>query len=322
MPLLVVPLDPGSVGELTLREWDELSGCKLVLFERSDHPLAPRLEAAGVEVGSVDRQPYPQDDGCAVVLDERSPQILELVRAGARVAVGVAAPDELTAAHGSPVARRASHSLGRLAIVMARLRSADGCPWDQEQTHESLRVHLIEETHEVLEAIDKGAVGEELQEELGDLLLQVAFHAQLAADDDRFDLADVADGIVAKLLHRHPHVFSDTEVSGAADVVRNWEAIKADEKDRSDPFDGIPAELSALLAAYKTQKRAAPLGYDSDEERDRAFVLDKLSVADVGPDELGEALFALVSLARARGVDPEGALRSATERFRSSLRSR
>src|SRR5687767_2236248 len=133
---------------------------------------------------------------------------------------------------------------------MARLRSADGCPWDREQTHESLRVHLIEEAHEVLEAIDLGETGHMLEEELGDLLLQVAFHSELAARDDRFDLAGVADAIVAKLIHRHPHVFGDTEVEGAADVVRNWEAIKAEEKDRSDPFEGIPATLSALLAAY------------------------------------------------------------------------
>lgn len=237
------------------------------------------------------------------------------------MATAVMAPDDLTAAHGASVTRRASLSLGRLATVMARLRSADGCPWDQEQTHESLRVHLIEEAHEVLEAIDRGAVGDELQEELGDLLLQVAFHAQLAADDRRFDIADVADGIVAKLLHRHPHVFSDLEVSGAADVIRNWEAIKATEKQRSDPFDGIPAELSALLAAYKTQKRAAPLGYEAEEGRDRSTVVERLSGSEIGPDELGDALFALVSLARARGIDPEGALRSATERFRSSLRS-
>ena len=320
MSLLVVPLDSGSADTLTLAEWDELSACHLVLFERPHHPLMARLQTAGVESRVVTSEPDPRAEGCALVTDEDSVRVLELVRAGARVSSSAEAPDELTAARGAPIARRAARSLERLAIVMARLRSPDGCPWDQEQTHESLRVHLIEEAHEVLEAIDKGAVGEELQEELGDLLLQVAFHAQMAADDGRFDLADVADGIVTKLLHRHPHVFADLEVSGAADVVRNWEAIKADEKERSDPFDGIPAELSALLAAYKTQKRAAPLGFESNEERDRATVRDRLSRSELGAEELGEALFALVSLARARGVDPEGALRSATARFRGSLR--
>ena len=197
---------------------------------------------------------------------------------------------------------------------MARLRGEDGCPWDQKQTHSSLKPHLIEESYEVIDAIERGEVGAELEEELGDLLLQVVFHSQLADDDDRFDLAGVADRIVAKLLHRHPHVFSDTVVADADEVVANWETIKSKEKKRSDPFDDIPAALPALSTAYKTQKRAASLGWQAQEDEARGQL-----EAAVEDERLGEALFWLVALARARGLDPEGALRDAVARFRERL---
>lgn len=319
MPLVVVPLGKEDVGRLSVAEWDLLVASERVLFERPDHPLAARLRDAGVEAGPFDDEPAASRDGWALVADPNSPRIVELAREGARVTAGPTAEiDPLTAAHGSYLVRRAPGSLGALALVMARLRGSDGCPWDREQTHESLRVHLIEEAHEVLEAIDKGEVGEGLEEELGDLLLQVAFHAQLAADDHRFDIADVADRIVAKLVHRHPHVFAEAEVESAADVVRNWESIKAGEKDRSDPFAGIPATLSALLHAYKSQKRAAPTGFSPAADDARKQVLDALESLD-GAEQVGSALFWLVALARAQGIDPEGALRSATARWRESL---
>ncbi|MDQ4125873.1 MAG: MazG family protein, partial [Actinomycetota bacterium] len=207
-----------------------------------------------------------------------------------------------------------------LALVMARLRGPDGCPWDAEQTHESLRVHLLEEAHEVLEAIDAGATGAELEEELGDLLLQVFFHAQLASEDDRFDVAGVADRLVAKLLHRHPHVFGDVVVAGAAEVVSNWEAIKAKEKEveRPDPFDGIPPTLPALLKTYKVQKKAARLGFEADAAAARAGIENALA-SGATPDSVGDLLFWTVALARSAGVDPEGALARATLKFRQSL---
>jgi tetrapyrrole methylase family protein/MazG family protein len=319
MPLLVVPLAPEETPDLTLDEWDRLSGCERVLFERPDHPLVERLRAAGVVAGAFDDDPPADKDGWALVADPGSPRVLELAREGAIVSAGNASvPDSLTAAHGAYLGRRAASELGTLAYVMARLRSPDGCPWDREQTHESLRVHLIEEAHEVLEAIDEGSLGPELEEELGDLLLQVAFHSQLAADDKRFDLAGVARGITAKLLHRHPHVFGETQVEDAAEVVRNWEAIKAEEKQRSDPFEGIPASLSALLQAYKTQKRAAARGFSPDQDEARAKLADSLATP-ADPNGLGDALFWLVAVARSAGVDPGGALRSPTARFRSNL---
>ncbi len=234
---------------LTLDEWDRINRCERVLFEQDGHPLMERLRAHGVQTDVIS-DGSALGSNAALVVDPNSPRLLELAKEGTEVTSGVArAPDAMTAAHGARIARKGSAALGAVAVVMARLRSSDGCPWDQEQTHESLRVHLIEEAYEVLEAIDSGAVGTELEEELGDLLLQVAFHAQLAADEDRFDLAGVAERIVAKLIHRHPHVFGDRSVSGAAEVVRNWEAIKKDEKERSGPFDGVPVALPALLAA-------------------------------------------------------------------------
>ncbi|MFN2587463.1 MAG: MazG family protein [Actinomycetota bacterium] len=318
--LVVVPLAPGEWEWLTLREWDLLTGSECVLFERPDHPLVERLTAAGVPAGPFDDEPDAARASHALVADPSSPRVRELAEAGAIVTSGPAsAPDGVTAAQGAPIVRRAAATLGTLALVMARLRGPGGCPWDAEQTHESLRVHLVEEAHEVLEAIDGGAFGDELEEELGDLLLQVVFHAQLAADDGRFDLAGVAERIVAKLLHRHPHVFGDVVVSGASDVVANWEAIKSAEKEeRRGPFDGIPASLPALVAAYKTQKRAAGLGFDADAAAARRRVDDALA-APAGPESVGEALFWLVALARSAGVDPEGALAKATLRFRQSL---
>ena len=307
---------------LTLAEWDALRARDQVLFELPAHPLIQRLAEAGVVAGAFDDEPDASDGTRALVAEPGSDRIVELARAGAEISVGsVRSPDALSAAHGSRIARRASSSLGTLATVMARLRSGDGCPWDQEQTHESLRVHLIEEAYEVLDAIDRDAVEGDLEEELGDLLLQVYFHAQLAADDGRFDVASVADRLVAKLEHRHPHVFGETVVAGAAEVVRNWESLKTAEKKRAGAFEDVPPGLPALLYTSKIQKRAAGVGFQPTEEE----ALGRLSaaVADLaaGPtgEGFGDVLFWFVALARTRGIDPEGALRAAAVRFRDSF---
>lgn len=320
MPVLVVPLARDETGFLTLSEYDRLLGCGVVLFEDSVHPLLERLRGAGVEVATVEDSGMPEAgrDSWALVAEPRSASIVELARQGAEVAAGSAAPpDELTAAHGAPVVRQVAAAASDLALVMSRLRSEDGCPWDREQTHESLKVHLLEEAYEVIDAIDAGATGPELEEELGDLLLQVAFHARLGEQAGRFDLASVARTIVTKLVHRHPHVFADASAGSASEVVSSWEAIKKEEKKRLDPFEGIPAALPALLTATKVQKRAAPLGFSAGQAEAR----QRLSSSLEGPptdDSIGEALFWLVAIARAGGVDPEGALRGATTRFRAS----
>jgi XTP/dITP diphosphohydrolase len=240
MPLLVVPLAPDDVPGLTVGEWDSLCACERVYFEQAGHPLAGRLAEAGVPSAPVDSLPASgggSSDGAllGVVCDPDSPRVLELARAGASITSGPAGRiDDLSAASAAPVVRRAVASLGRVAVVMARLRSADGCPWDVEQTHESLVPYLTEETDEVVAAITAlsarpagdVSASASLADELGDLLLQVLFHARIAEQDGRFDIAGVADGLTAKLVRRHPHVFGDAKVSGPADVVRNWEQIK------------------------------------------------------------------------------------------------
>lgn len=240
MPLLVVPLAPDDVPGLTVGEWDSLCACERVYFEQVGHPLADRLAEAGVRSAPVASLPASaggssEGESLGVVCDPDSPRVLELARAGASISSGPAESlDDLSAAWAAPVVRRAVASLGRVAVVMARLRSADGCPWDVEQTHESLVPYLTEEADEVVAAItalsarpagDLSASAS-LADELGDLLLQVVFHARIAEQDGRFDIAGVADGLTAKLVRRHPHVFGDVKVSGPADVVRNWEQIK------------------------------------------------------------------------------------------------
>jgi XTP/dITP diphosphohydrolase len=316
MPLLVVALARTESDLLSFREWQALKARRTVLFEDSGHPLRAFLDAEGITTGPLDDVPAVDDDGVAMVVDPGSDLVRILVEKGAEISVGAAeVPDPMTAAVGAPIARRSAKSLGELALVMARLRGPGGCPWDHEQTHESLQVHLLEEAHEVLEAIDEGKLGEELEEELGDLLLQVVFHAQMAADDGRFDIDGVARSIVAKLVHRHPHVFSDTSVSGASEVVANWETLKAAEKrERKGTFDGIPSGLPALLAAHKSQKRAAALGFDASEDDARSRIDEATATGDVGA-----ALFWLVALSRAKGIEPEAALRRATKAFQESL---
>jgi uncharacterized protein YabN with tetrapyrrole methylase and pyrophosphatase domain len=316
MPLLVVPLAPDEATDLTLGEWDAVLRRDPVVFERRDHPLAARLKVAGRRVAFLDDDPAALSEGAALVADPTSPRIVDLAGRGA-VLIGPGSEiDPLTAAWASPIARRAGKAAASLAAIMARLRSVDGCLWDLEQTHVSLKPHLIEEAYEVIDAIENDRIDEELEEELGDLLLQVIFHAQLAADDGRFDLEGVARRITAKLLHRHPHVFSDAVVTDAQQVVSNWEVIKSQEKGRADPFDDIPVSLPALTKTFKTQKRAASLGFNpgADEAAGR-------TKSALDAEELGEALFWIVALARARGIDPEGALRRATASFRAGLGS-
>jgi MazG family protein len=315
LPLLVVPIAPDDAGDLTLMEWDALRRCEKVFFEAPGHPLMERLRAEGVPCGALDDDPPAGADGCAMVADPTSERVIELARLGAQVTAGpAAAPDSLSAAHAASVVRDAARSLATAAVVISRLRSPDGCPWDQKQSHSSLEAHLHEESHEVIDAIERGDTGAGLQEELGDLLLQVVFHARIAQQEGRFDIATVGDALVAKLVRRHPHVFGDTVVADADEVLRNWEAIKRTEKSLSVEFDDIPRSLPALVAAHKTQKRAAALGFTPSREESARNLRTALEARQVG-----DALFWLVALARSEGVDPETALVSATARFRARL---
>jgi MazG family protein len=221
---------------------------------------------------------------------------------------------------GPPPSRDGGERLLDLLKVMHRLRGPGGCPWDHEQTHQSLAPHLLEETYETLEAIDSGDP-ELLREELGDVLLQVVFHAEMAMQEGTFDIDDVAEGVVSKLIRRHPHVFGDADVDSAAEVLVNWERIKSEEKGEHGIDEEIPPTLPALARAAKVQRRAAGSGFDW-RSKDGAFgkvreELEELEQAglDRAEEELGDVLFAVASLARRLDVDPEGALRKATNRF-------
>jgi tetrapyrrole methylase family protein/MazG family protein len=207
-----------------------------------------------------------------------------------------------------------------LVKVMARLRGPGGCPWDHEQTHQTLARHLLEETHELLDAID-GGDPEAIRDELGDLLLQVVFHAQMAAEEGRWDVDDVARGLVEKLIHRHPHVFGDVEVSGAAEVLTNWEKLKAEEPGApSGAEDEIPASLPALARAAKVQRRAAGWGVEW-KTAEAALQALREEVEEVSGDpgdaerEIGDVLFAAVAAATKLGIDAESALRRTIRAF-------
>jgi tetrapyrrole methylase family protein/MazG family protein len=224
-------------------------------------------------------------------------------------------------------------SFAELVKVMARLRAADGCPWDREQTHASLKPYLLEEAYEALEAIDVGDDGE-LCKELGDVLLQVVFHAQIAGEEGRFSIDDVARAIVDKLIHRHPHVFGDLEVDGADQVVTNWERIKQEErrgKDRQPSvLDGVPKQLPALLRAQRIQGKASRVGFDWDEiagplakvEEEFAELRKAMEVGSAAEveEEFGDLLFALVNVGRFLKVAPEDTLRRAVEKFERRFR--
>lgn len=216
--------------------------------------------------------------------------------------------------------------IDELRQIVARLRAPDGCPWDREQTHATLRGSVIEEAYETVEAIDH-ADGPHLCEELGDLLLQVVMHSQLAAETERFTFDDVARGISTKLVRRHPHVFGDAKAADAAAVLARWDDIKRAEKGNTHTslLDGVSSALPSLLHAEKITKRAARVGFDWEnpvqvigkireelaETEEALLEQDPVKIEE----ELGDLLFAVVNLARKIKVEPEVALRRATGKF-------
>jgi MazG family protein len=219
----------------------------------------------------------------------------------------------------------------QLCAIVAALRQPDGCPWDREQTHESLRAGLIEEAYEVVEAINQKDDAN-FCEELGDLLLQPIFHAQIATEEGRFTFDDVARRIVEKLLRRHPHVFGEDRCADSTEVLRKWDDIKRAEKgdQATSALDGISGGLPALIRAEKVQKKAARVGFDWSEA---APVVAKIreELAEVETEvaqgatarieeEIGDLLFSVVNLARKLKVDGETALQSATDKFSTRFR--
>jgi len=209
-----------------------------------------------------------------------------------------------------------------LVDIIARLRASDGCPWDRKQTHSSLRENLLEECYEVLEALD-GADAEKLCAELGDLLMQIVLHAQIAAEAGEFKLGDVIKGINSKLIHRHPHIFGPLKVEDAEEVALNWEVLKREEREAGTSIlDGVPKQMPALGYSQSIQRRVAQVGFDWE---DVDGVIDKLA-EEVGEfkqaegqekraREFGDLLFTLANIARRLDIDLEAALREANQRF-------
>jgi XTP/dITP diphosphohydrolase len=297
-------------GLLSASAWALLHDADRVVTARSDDPVATALRAAGVQVDEV---PDPQ----SLLAEAPSSRLVWVAPPGddtwarwwaERLVGGPEAQVDVAVVHASydlPGAR-----LLDLVEVMDRLRT--GCPWDREQTHQSLAPYLLEETYETLEALDSGS-SEHLKEELGDLLLQVVFHARVASDapDDPWDIDDVAGGIVEKLVRRHPHVFADTDATDAAAVEANWETIKATEKQRASVLDGIPVGLPALARADKLLGRLDRHALQPEEKDASATAVD----------QVGTELLEVVRRARAAGVDAEQALRQRLQRLEAAART-
>jgi MazG family protein len=312
-PVLIVPLALFRVGKPDAPAPDPLpgragpgSGDPISLIRRlypADHPVGRFGAADGATVGSL------EPDGL------RSPIYL--------------APLAPELALAGPWA---------MPWISARLRRPDGCPWDQEQTHGSLRKHLLEEAYEVYDALEAGATPE-LAGELGDLWLQIVLHAQLAAEAGVFDLADVQAAIASKIVRRHPHVFGDAEARTATDVNRQWERIKADERATAadeagtdappkSALEGISSSMPALAASQEMQERAANLGYDwpsidgvLDKVVEEADELRRAANDAERSEEFGDLLFVLVNVARRRGIEAEAAVRAANDKFRRRFAS-
>jgi MazG family protein len=206
--------------------------------------------------------------------------------------------------------------------IIARLRGPDGCPWDKEQTHQSLRENLLSECYEVLEALDGGEPAK-LQEELGDLLLQIVLQSQIAADSGEFEIGDVIQGITEKIIRRHPHIFGSGKAKDAREVMHNWEALKKEEREEgASMLSSVPRAMPALAYALEIQRRVARVGFDWEN---LDGVIDKLveevkeyqAAKNQGEKarEYGDIMFTLANIARREGVDPEAALREANNRF-------
>ena len=312
--LIVLATSPRvTPGLLSWPAWQALRSAAAV-FAPPGHPQLPALDEAGITCRLAGEPDAGWLDADGVVVWLPSPGAEPPVPPGAHLLHGSA---DLPGAH-----------LIDLVATMDRLRA--DCPWDARQTHSSLAPHLLEEPYEALEALESGDE-QAFCEELGDVLLQVVFHARIAAertDESGFTIDDVADGIVAKLVRRHPHVFGDVTVSGADEVKRNWDAIKAEEKRSSagrrgvsaaghagpSVLDGVPFGQPALALAAQLQRRAA-----------RAGVPDEVAGLDGDPvtgiDQIGNELFRLVAEARAAGLDPETELRAAARRYRDRVRA-
>jgi len=218
--------------------------------------------------------------------------------------------------------KKESDRFRELKEIIARLRGPNGCPWDKKQTHTSLKPFLVEESYEVLQALDEG-IPEKLRDELGDLLLQIMLHAQIATESGQFDIDDVVRSISQKLIHRHPHVFSGQKVKNVVEVEQNWETLKQEERVEGESIlAGMPEQMPALAYSQSMQRRVAGVGFDWEKVQE---IIDKLAeeVAEIKQaanqqekaNEFGDLLFTLANVARRLDIDMEMALRSTNQRF-------
>ena len=221
-------------------------------------------------------------------------------------------------------------NLEELIDVVAKLRAPDGCPWDREQTHTSLRPNMLEEAYEAVDAIDENDMAH-LREELGDVLLQVLLHSQIASESNEFTLDDVAKELKEKLIHRHPHVFGTAKINNAADVLKTWDKLKSEEKtERKSAMDGLSRSQAALISAQKISKRAVKTGFEWPNEESLydcvMSEIEEFKEAEIEKDknhmeeEMGDILFAIVNLARWNKIDAEQALLKANKKFEKRFR--
>ena len=342
--VLLVTSPRVAPGALTWEAWQALRAG--VVFTRDqDHPQRPALAAAGIATEAVDPG-HPPAAIARILRDaaERSGTAVWLAGAGGDDDIGRALGD-MAARHldvggeGDPVEIEVVHGswdvpgsrLLDVVTTMDRLRSPGGCPWDAKQSHDSLAPYLLEEAYEAFQAIEDDD-SEALREELGDVLLQVAFHARLAEErdeDERWTIDDVAAGLVEKLVRRHPHVFGDVDVSGADDVVANWDAIKAEEKGRASAVEGVAMSSPALTLAATLQRKAAKLGVPLElvspelaAAQTPAAAVAALAAAfedSAGLESAGALLWGLVEVLRSHDIDGESALRARARVFRDRL---
>ncbi len=329
LPLLVVPAARFRAGAPSSAPADgDPAGGSAGASAAPPVPLAGRHGPRGLDPLDVLRRLYPADHPVGRFGRPEGTTVGELGPAD------LAAPLYLgPVAHVSDAA-----SPWGMPWISNRLRAPDGCPWDREQTHETLRNHLLEEAYEVYDALAGGATPE-LAGELGDLLLQIVLHAQLAAEEGVFDLTDVWTALATKIVRRHPHVFGEAEARTASDVNRQWERIKAGERAAAaaadetgvalpkSALDGISRSLPALAASQEMQERAANLGYDwpsidgvLDKVREEVGELVEAETPAHRAEELGDLLFVLVNVGRKAGIEVEAALRSANDKFRRRFR--
>ncbi|MFJ9522641.1 MazG family protein [Kitasatospora sp. NPDC101801] len=308
-------------GLLSWPAWQALHGATRVLAGDQDHPQLPAVRQAGVEVELVERDTAPAlarlltgAEGTVVWLgsSDGDPGLTDaLARIAVEEAGRVPEIELLPGSYDLPGAR-----LLDLVSVMDRLRSPGGCPWDVEQTHDSLVKYLVEETFELVEAIEEGD-RETFREELGDVLLQVFFHSRIAEEDteEPFSIDDVAGDIVDKLMYRHPHVFGDVEATGSAQVEANWEQLKAAEKQRDSILDGVPAGLPSLAYAAKLVSRVRRAGFTAVPDAPYALP------TELTPESAGRLLLAVAQRAYDADVDIDAALRGAARAYRDDIRS-